>query len=452
MAALTWKAAFRFRLFWVLAGLLLASVVFLPLLLKDDGTARGFTQILLTYNLSVITALLGFSTLWLACGTLARDIEDCQLQMVAVKPIPRWRIWLGKWVGIMLLNATLLLITGASVYGLLMWRAQKLPPDQRDVLRNEIFVARASLKEPTPDLDSAADRILKERLAKTPVPPANQPLVRKQILEQLQAGVQVVPPDHLRRWTLDLGLEKVFLVDQPLFLRVKFHAAQTNATGTYLGLWQIGSPGSPQAVSRPMSLAPDAYHEIRLPPNLFDQNGILTVTFINRNDTALLFPLEDGFEVLYRQGGFGTNFIRGLLIILSWLGFLAALGLSAASLLSFPVAAFCSLSLLIVAFSSGTLASVVQEGTVTGVNHETGAAAATWIDAVLIPIFKFILKVVGLVQGYSPIEALSTGRSIPWGELFSAWGQVVLLLGGFVALVGMIILTRRELALPQGSN
>src|SRR5437899_6280068 len=81
IARLTWKAAFRFRLFWVMSGLLLLCVVGLPLLIKDDGTARGFTQILLTYTLSVITTLLGFSTLWLACGTLARDIEEAQMQM-----------------------------------------------------------------------------------------------------------------------------------------------------------------------------------------------------------------------------------------------------------------------------------------------------------------------------------------------------------------------------------
>ena len=63
IAGLTWKAALRFRLFLVIAVLLLASVVGLPLLIEDDGTARGFTQILLTYTLSVITALLGLSTL-----------------------------------------------------------------------------------------------------------------------------------------------------------------------------------------------------------------------------------------------------------------------------------------------------------------------------------------------------------------------------------------------------
>ena len=38
-------------------------------------------------------------------GTLAREIEDNVLQMVAVKPITRWQIWFGKWIGIMLLNA-----------------------------------------------------------------------------------------------------------------------------------------------------------------------------------------------------------------------------------------------------------------------------------------------------------------------------------------------------------
>src|SRR5882757_7264024 len=122
---LTWRAAFRFKLFLVVAVLLLASVIGLPILIKDDGTARGFTQILLTYTLSTITGLLGLSTLWLACGTLARDIEECQMQVVATKPIARWQIWVGKWIGIMSLNAVLLALTGGCVFGVLQWRAGK---------------------------------------------------------------------------------------------------------------------------------------------------------------------------------------------------------------------------------------------------------------------------------------------------------------------------------------
>ena len=146
IAKLTWKAAFRFRLFWVLGGLLLLCVIGLPLLIKDDGTARGFTQILLTYTLGVITTLLGFCTLWLSCGTLARDIEEAQMQVVAVKPVARWEIWLGKWLGLVALNAALLLLAGGSVFFLMQWRAQRLSPREQQILRNEIFVARGSLK------------------------------------------------------------------------------------------------------------------------------------------------------------------------------------------------------------------------------------------------------------------------------------------------------------------
>src|SRR6266478_3853402 len=68
--ALTWKAAFRFRLFIVVAVLLLGAVVALPIMIKDDGTAQGFTQILITYTLTAIASLLGLSTLWLACGSV----------------------------------------------------------------------------------------------------------------------------------------------------------------------------------------------------------------------------------------------------------------------------------------------------------------------------------------------------------------------------------------------
>src|SRR4051812_50034101 len=101
IAWLTWKAALRFRLFLVIAALLIAAVVGLPILIKDDGTARGFTQILLTYTLSAITALLGLSTLWLARGTLARDIEGRQIQIVATQPVARRANLLGKRVGVM---------------------------------------------------------------------------------------------------------------------------------------------------------------------------------------------------------------------------------------------------------------------------------------------------------------------------------------------------------------
>jgi hypothetical protein len=449
IAHLTWKAAFRFRLFWVLLLLLLVAVVALPLLVKDDGTARGFTQILLTYNLSVITALMGLSTLWVGCGTLARDIEECQMQMVAVKPISRWQIWLGKWLGIMALNAALLALAGGSVYALLLWRAQHLPEAQQKVLRQEIFVARGTLKEPLPDIEAAVERLFRERLRETPVPEAEHRLLRNQLREMIKAGVQLVPPGFSRRWEIDLGARKNLLRGQPLFLRVKFNAARTNLTGTYLGLWQVGVPDKTPFWREPKSMAADTFHEFAVPPNLFEENGKLTIFFENHDTVPLLFPLEDGFEVLYREGGFGLNYARGLCVILCWLALLTALGLASASLMSFPVAAFCSASLLVVALSSGTISRVVEEGTVLGVSHESGSGSAGLLDRALVPVFRGLLAVIHLTQGSSPVDALSTGRSISWEQLGLAFAKTVLLVGGVISLAGMVFFQRRELATAQ---
>src|SRR4029077_7530052 len=138
---------------------------------------------------------------------------------------------------------------------------------------------------------------------------------------------------------------------------------------------QVGDPQAPPVwqsdQESPLSLAPDTFHEFEVPP-YFEQKGVLTIAFRNITGTALLFPLEDGLEVLYREGGFGLNFVRGLAIILCWMALLAAIGLASASFLSFPVAAFFSLGLLTMALSSSTLATVVSEGTLMGSNSETG--------------------------------------------------------------------------------
>ena len=446
IAMLTWKAAFRSRLFWAILLLLLCTVVALPLLLKDDGTARGFIQILLTYTLGATTALLGISTLWLACGTMARDIEECQMQVVAVKPIARWQIWLGKWLGILLMDGALMAVAGACIFGLLLWRAQRLPVEQQQVLRNEIFVARGSLREPPPDLDAAVEQAVRERVQDTKLSPEEHELVRRQIRGQLQAGVQIVPPGYVRPWVLDAGLDKTTVNSQPIFLRFKFYPARTNASGTYLGTWQVGVPDKTPVWRVANKYAPDAIHEIQAPAGLVGDDGKLVVAFMNQDETAVLFSIEDGFEVLYRQGGFGLNYARGLLIVFFWLALLAALGLAASSLLSFPVAAFCTASLLMIALFSGVLSSTVSEGTVTGVDHEGGPSAASWIDMVLLPIFRAMLAVVNLVDGFSPVDALSTGRSIPWTQVARAFGQIVLLPGGILAIFGIVTFTRRELA------
>ena len=373
--------------------------------------------------------------------------------MIAVKPVARWQIWLGKWLGIVSLNAALLGLSGASVYGLLQWRATKLPAAEQKTLRNEVLVARGSIKEGDQynDLiESETEQRLRARLKDSHVDVADLPEVRKQIMEQVKAQFQLVPPGMARIWKINLGLKRYSLHGRPLQLRVKFNSADNSPSGTFAAIFQVGVPKQTKLWSETMSLSPGTFHEFEIPPDLYDNNGVLTIACINPNNVSLLFPLDEGMEVLYREGGFGLNFARGLGIIFCWMALLAALGLTSASFLSFPVAAFFSLGLLTMALSTGTLSTVVSEGTVLGSAHPSAFQSA--LDAVVVPIFRVALDVINLAKNFSPIDSLSSGRSISWGELGKAFGQIVLLLGGIIAAAGMYIFNRRELATAQGNQ
>jgi hypothetical protein len=448
------KAAFRYRLIQILAALLLLAVIGMPAVVKHDGTAQGFTQILLTYSLGSVTLLLGFATLWLACGTLARDVEECQMQMVAVKPIARWQIWLGKWLGLLGLNALLLAMSGVAIYGILQWRASLLPPEAIEDLRTRVLVARGTIREPVDyrAIEREVDRLFQERVRETGVAAMDRAFVRDQVRERVVAQFQIVRPGMARRWNLDFGGRGAALRDRPLTVRALFYAAQPTRAGTYYGVWEIGPPEGRRYRPEPMSLSAETIHEFLIPPGLIDMQGRLTVDFQNYNESALLFPLEQGLEVLYEQGSFAPNFVRGLAIILCWLALLAAIGLAAASFLSFPVAAFVSVAILIVGFSTGTLRQIVEEGGIAGVDHHVGFVQdPSLFDRMSVRIFGSLLAVIDLVQGFSPVDALSNGRTVSWGEVGRAVLQIIALMGGLFATIGVILFTRRELATAQGA-
>ena len=138
-------------------------------------------------------------------------------------------------------------------------------------------------------------------------------------------------------------------------------------------------------------------------------------------------------------------------MILFWLCLLTALGLASASFLSFPVAAFFSFTLLFIVLSSGSISMAVDDGYAITPSEDLGAAGKL-VNNSLLRFFKGILAVVRVVQTFSPVDLLSTGRSITWLQLGQAFGQVVLLMGGLLAGAGIYLFSRRELATSQGTQ
>ena len=452
MAAVTMQATVRFRLFPALLVMLMLSVIVLPQVIKDDGSARGLTQILLTYTLGLTVAILGFSTLWLACGVLARDIEDCTIQTLATKPVARWEIWTGKWLGIMALNAILLLYTGCFIYGSVLYRSSKLPEDQKKILNREILVGRGSVKRPVPDISKQVEALMAERLKDPAVAAMDKAYVRQQVVEMVKRVTESVPPLRGVPWDFDFGALQGMMKDRDMHIRLMFHKGALTQIGTFPIMLQVGPPNSPKMERIEQVMTDENYLEIPIVPNLLDEKGVLHVEFYNMSPVPLLLPMDEGMEILYYESGFGLNFIRGIFIIYLWLGLLAALGLAAASYMSFPVAAFFSLAMLLVAMSSGVMESVVNDGTITGVNHETGKTVGSLLDLIIVPTFRLMLDVINMVTEFSPVDNLSTGRSVSWGQCLRAIGQIGFFVTGLIGLVGIGLFYRRELASVQQTN
>ena len=650
VAHLTWQAAFRYKFFWLMAALLLLAVVALPLILQDDGTPKSLIHILITYTLAMITLLLGVSSLWLGCGTLARDVEECQMQMVATKPIPRWQIWLGKWLGIMSLNAALLGLAGAAVYGMVqyrldrfsetrfealkheplntiaplawdsglwtnritdlpewalsdvcdmildlegekgnakrkaelddmaskqaskpppknpplniqfwhsMWAGRRDNPDPKypdgfsddlrqliarlevDKARRKYLVGRASVKPILEDNDPAKDyykraersgwrafisRVRSEQpdaFASTGIRPdmnieetidilmKSDDVAAKflsTIKENAPADIEIfewydnaqkegkawmeaVPVSITRRdpneglrttyrsqsWNFSLPGARDLPEDATITLRFKLEVFANSAreqmrdavninlkNRVFPAQIEIGDQSNPnrQVILEDMTIR--TFHEFDVMPSSFTEQGDLTFKMVNFGgrpsfqtgeptpQVSLSIPFWNGeMEILYTESSFGENYVRGLLVLFCWLGLLAGLGLAFASFMSFPMATFTCVGLLIIAFSTPLMRDIIEDDTIIqGYTQdlEGNVKDTSILDWYAIPAFKLMTTMISPLTDYSPVQDLSEGRSITWGMLFKAyafvWG-----VGCLFAFGGMLILTKRELAL-----
>jgi ABC-type transport system involved in multi-copper enzyme maturation permease subunit len=506
IAKQTLKAAVRYRFVVAMVVALMVIVFGIPMLVKSDGTAKGTVQLVLTYTLGSTTALLGIASLWMGCGTLAREIEDNVMQMVAVKPVARWQVWLGKWLGIMLLNAALMVPTGLAIFFLIKARADspELDEYQKAKLQNEVLVSRSSVREPAPDFSLSRQKAYRYALLVAEGKTENQYTEKEQafrmsvtgpehilsfrpeyprlveqaqtrptedILTQLRqlendalrmsrASYEIVMPGQDRFWEFQIDPDMVDEVNQkPVYLRFKFNADDEYDPKSHTLWFSIGEGTSkrwpPEGAFKEMRRGSSAFHEEQLPVGIVPDKGPLRgkvrVHFMNRNtERPIVFLLEDGPMILYHDGGFGMNLLRGLLIIYFWLGLISAIGLMASSFLSFPVATFMSLGILLISASTGTLEQIIEEGGITGINHETGKKdESSLLDGAAIFFANNAVKVTSAIWGYSPVDSLSAGRTIKWITLLAAFIWVVLIVGGLVMAVGAYLFQRKELALPN---
>lgn len=447
IAGIAIRNAVRSRIVIILLALLLAAIVGIPLTVKGDGTAAGHVQVLLRYSIGAAGLILSLATIWAGCAAVSLEIQDRQIQMVVTKPVYRWQIWIGKWLGLVVMNAVLLAFAGAVTYGLLLWttRAGRLDDNENAKLQSEVLVARRVFEPERVNVDDDARREFDEAQAKGTLPqdvPASQVLeaIRRNLLRRTYSA----GPGGTHRWRF--AIPENTAAAGVVQLRFRFSSSDMSSDRVR-GLWRVGREGESYRFAHEDENTPLGLHTFDVPAEALRGRGDLIVEYGNTHDrpVTVLFDPEDGLRLLAGAGSFPANYARALFALFCDLVFLSALGVAMGSLFSMPVASFAAFCVVLLMQTAGYIESLASEGVISSHAPEPSAASAFW-NHFLTLLFRAMNRVLSPLRGADPFDLLADGILIGDRWLASVFAVRVVLYAGVLALLSVWILNRRELA------
>ena len=152
----------RTKTAWVFILVLAVLLVVLPHGLQGDGTLAGRIRAYLSYSTTIIALTLSVLTVFLAVDVVSSDVRNRTVFSVVTKPVGRWQYVLGRWGGVVLLDALLLTIAAADVYivaqSLRNQRTRADDPLDGLAVESEVFTARARIA-PMSIEDKLKDRV-----------------------------------------------------------------------------------------------------------------------------------------------------------------------------------------------------------------------------------------------------------------------------------------------------
>jgi hypothetical protein len=360
IASTTVRSSLRSNVFQIVLFLLLLTVVLLPLTIKGDNTAHGQLQISLIYTLGLVAILLSVVTLWLSCVVIGADVEGYQIHMVTSKPVPRYVYWLGKFVGIVAIQAALLGASSVVLLLLIFWRLDtgNFPKHEMEELRATVLVGRQVYTAKKPDLAKMVKAETQRRVAAAngELPGGiSHAVLHDEVARQMKARLQELPARSARRWTFH-GLPQL-KDDEKAFLRYRMYlnkVSQKKQRET-VGRWGVKDPSRGQYVPLPQKAHTGVFREIILTGKAVSKDGTVDIIYENHDPQlkSVIFQQVDGPNILIKRTGFAHNYYRVVLLIFMQLCFLAIIGCACGANLSLPVAIFMSFSYVLIGATVG---------------------------------------------------------------------------------------------------
>lgn len=288
--------AVRMKISAVFIVMLIVLLAMTPGLLNEDQPLRYRVQSWLQYGIGLSYALLAVLTLFLSAASVAFEQRDRIIWQTMSKPTSPWQYILGKWIGVMSLNALLLTVTATGVYmfteylrhqpatGEVAYRVPSDPrmriTEDRRLLDTQVLVARIGVQaEPfkptetrilrvtdeqvarlmqqdagvrdTPDLrrriraefiqdwenylNGIVDNRIREMRERSPEiadTKANRENMREQVIEELEIRYRAIDPDQIETYEFP-NLHRARQFGRDLSLIYKVQAGSNNPSDIY---------------------------------------------------------------------------------------------------------------------------------------------------------------------------------------------------------------------------
>ena len=447
IAGLAVRASIRSRLVVCLLLLLLVIVAALPLTIQSDGTPEGQIRILVGYTMGLASFILSMTALWSGALSIAREIDEKQIQLLCSKPVHRFELWLGKWLGLTAIHTVLLsLCAGATLLGLYIQNQRTTwSPEEKERTRREVWTAWRPLQPAPFDVESAARAAWQER--SSGISAADAQIELSRIRQEFMVAAHTLPPGTRQTWTFPLpaGLQP----DAEWRLKFRFSTSQMGSPPMH-GTWLAGPPGDESRIRITATNTPGVPRWMSLPGIAAEGQTALRISYVNDHPEpiTIVFPPQDGLVLQVSAGRFPANFARAVIITALRLALLTALGVTASTLFSTPVAAFMALAAVVFLQAAGYVGTLA-----------TGAQPIFWrpdapmgtglLDAAIRLIFKALNLILAPLQTGHPLDDAATGIWVSPGLVLQTAIVQILIYGGALALLATVVFNRREVARPS---
>ncbi len=482
--------AVRMRVGLIIIIALAVVLVELVRVPADDRLDYQLTR-LLTSSLTWMSLLLGVMTLLLGCSTIGRDLDQKHIYLTMTKPVSRPAYLAGKWLGLAVLTAVLVAISGLAIWVLAEVTMNRFPAgsEDRQQARREVLTARAEVLPQPHDpawLEGQVQRILETRQRERELR-GEGPLTERDRDEARQSAItawHTIGPQHRQRFIFT-GLDQVRQRGDSVFLRLKPRRTRSPQIDDDSVTFQlriddrpflVPPPGAPAGVAVPeVRTKNDAFREFTIPADRITAGGRLVVEILNTSDRDgpyafgdLRFDPGEGLLLLSPAGSFEGNLARAMVILWLQLGLIAAIALMAASFLGFQVALLFSGLVAVAGLareylnealryypqplpglrdnlgewlseSMGMIGERFADGTL-------GEAVNLVVRMVITLLGKFVATVMPSLGAYSPISDVATGRLVSTATVAEAGLWLWVIWGGVCAVVALVAFGRRELA------